>query len=252
MRHTTVLLASIAVIAAMPGIATAQTDEPVPNPERSTTDRSVDGLHDRDLDSVKERLLAQIERRIEALDRMSAAVEANEHVTKEHAKDLEDDYKDAKKILEDVAKDVEKAESLEELREIVPEVFAETLVFALLRPKTHLVVGSDSIVAITNRLGGLTDHLQEVITRLEEAGKDMAAAQAALNEMKAAISSAASTASPVAGNVIGLDPADWPEPAQSTLVQGRSDLADARGLLRSAHELRLAIVALIREAMSTD
>ena len=78
----------------------------------------------------------------------------------------------------------------------MPEVFAETLVFALLRPKTHLVVGSDSIVAITNRLGGLTDHLQEVITRLEEAGKDMAAAQAALNEMKAAISSAASTRKP--------------------------------------------------------
>jgi hypothetical protein len=154
MRRTTVLLAGIAVIAAMPGIATAQTDEPVPTPERSTTDRSVDSLRDRDLDSVKERLLAQIERRIEALERMSAAVDANQHVTEGHAKDLQDDYKDAKKILEDAAKDVENAESFKELRAIVPKVFAETLVFALLRPKTHLVVGSDSIVARTVRLGG--------------------------------------------------------------------------------------------------
>ena len=253
-RRVSIALAGVVLIAAMPDVALAQSDEPPPDSDRVVTDRASDVRPDRDhdLESVKERILAQIDRRLAALDRMSEAVEANPHITKEHAKDLQDDYKDAEKILKDAAKELEKAETFEELREIVPEVFQETLVFALQAPKTHLVVASDTVVAVTGRLSGVAERLQEVVTRLSDAGKDMTAAQAALDEMTAAITSAAAVGGPVADNVIGLDPADWPDPAQVILEQGRADIQEARGLLRSAHELLHEIVALIREAMSTD
>jgi hypothetical protein len=253
MRGTALLLVGIALIAAMPGVAVAQIDNPPLDFDRTPTDRTRDVRRDsdRDLESIMEWLLTAIEHRLEALERMTEAVGNSEYVTKEHAKDLQDDYKDAEKILDNAAKDIEKAETFVELREIASTAFENTLVLALLMPKTHLVVGSDSIAAITGRVG-VGERLQEWIIRLEEAGKDMSAAQAALDAMKAAIASAATKAAPVGGNVIGLTPSDWPEPAQSTLQQGRSDLADARGFLLDARELFHEIVALIREAMATD
>ena len=47
-------------------------------------------------------------------------------------------------------------------------------------------------------------------------------------------SSVRSARKPVAENVIGLQAADWPDPASSVLAQGRSDLHDAGSALRNA------------------
>ena len=154
----------------MPGIALAQTDAPPPESDRAATDRTRNVRPDRGIDIVKARLIAQIERRLDALDRMSEAVEGIEHVTEEHAKALRDNYKDAEQILETALKDIEKAEIFEELREIVSAAFEDTLVFALLVRKTHLVVGSDSIVAITGRLDGVAEYSKKCPPRSSRQG----------------------------------------------------------------------------------
>ena len=133
---------ALLVFAAIPGLALAQTDDTAPPSDRAVTDRPLDDRperdRDRDLEGTKARILEAIDKRLAALDRLSEVAKENEHLTKEHEKDLQDDYKDAEKILDDAAIDVEKAETLAELREVVPAAFENTLVFALQTPKTRL------------------------------------------------------------------------------------------------------------------
>lgn len=241
------------ILAAIPGTAFAQTDS-VPGPDRPATDERVDdrARRDRDLDAVKERILNAIERRLEALARMAETVEGNEHVSANHAAHLQNDYREATRILEAAAEDVEDAETFAELREIVPAAFEETLVNALLKPKTALVLGSHTAVAATERMGIFADRLQDIIDRLAERGFEMEEAQAALDEMTALLAEAETSAEPVAENVVGLDPGDWPEPAQSTLAGAHDDLQRARGHLRGAHQQAQETVQAIREALTTD
>ena len=246
------LIVALVLVMALPGAALAQTDEPEPRRDRPLTDRAHDERPDWDLDEVKRRILNQIERRLDALERLSDAVDENEHVTAPHAAHLQNDFREATRILENAAEAVKEAESFEELREIVPGVFQETLVFALQRPKTHLVLGSDTMVDVAEHFTAFAERLQEIIDRLAASGHDATEAQAALDEMVALIEDAAATAGPVAGNVIGLDPEDWPEPAQSVLEQGRSDLREARELLHQARGKAHEVISLIRELLSSD
>lgn len=252
MRRPLAVFAAALMLMSVPGIALAQTDDDPGPRDGTTTDRPLDdrGERDRDLDDVKERILRAIENRLEALERMSEAVEEDQHVTAAHAAHLQNDYREATRILEAAAEDVEEAETFAELREIVRAVFADTLVRALLIPKTHIVVGSDTLVDLTDRFGEFGDTLQMVIERLSDQGHDMGEAQAALDEMQGLIDDAADVAEPVADDVIGLDQGDWPDPAQATLVQGREDLHDARELLREARGKLRDVITAIREALS--
>lgn len=241
---------AVLVLAAAPGVAWAQTDDPTPD---RSTDRVVDDrpLRDRDIDAVKQRIVAAIERRLDALERMSTVVAENEHISANHAAHLQNDYREAERILEDALAAVEDAETLAELREVVPQAFEETLVFALLRPKTSLVIGSHSMVAVGEHMAGFAEILQSIIDRLSERGLDMSEAQATLDAMTGHLADAEALAEPVAGNVVDLDQADWPDPAKAALEQGRTDLQGAREALRQARgEARDTILA-IREALSS-
>jgi hypothetical protein len=253
MRFLAIAAVVAVMVAAVPGAALAQTDSDVPAADSSGRDRAVDRpLRDRDLGTAKERIQAAIEKRLQALERMSEGVAGNEHIPANHEAHLQNDYREATRILEGAAQAVEDAETLAELREAISGAFSETLVFALLTPKTHLVVRSHMVVAISERVSGFTENLQGIIERLSEAGHDMTAAQTALNEAKAFNTDAGATAEPVAGTVIDLDPEDWPDPAQETLRQGRSTLEAARELLRQTREKIQETIAAIRAALSSD
>ena len=182
---------------------------------------------------------------------MSEAVAENEYVTASHAAHLQNDYRAATRNLEEAADDVANAESFAELRAIVPAVFEHTLVFALLKPKTHLVVGSDTMVAISERMEVFAEMLQMVIDRLSDEGFETGAAQGSLDEMARLLESAKDIAGPVADNVIGLDPEDWPDPAKAALEQARADLKKARELLGAARGQAHETVNAIREALSS-
>jgi hypothetical protein len=252
-RRPLVVVLATMVLVAVPGTALAQTDE-APETDRPTTDERVTDRadRDRDLESVKARILDAIERRLDALERMSATVDGNEHVGANHAAHLENDYREATRILEEAAEDAEDADTFAELRQIVPTAFQATLVNALLKPKTALVLGSHNAVAVAERMGIFADRLQDIIDRLTEHGFDMTEAQSSLDDMTGLLAAAEAAAEPVAGDVIGLDPDDWPEPAQSMLRAARDDLQGAQEQLRGAHEQAHATVQAIREALSTD
>lgn len=252
-RRPTAVVAACIVFAAMPSVALAQTDEEPPPSDRTTTlaldDRAV---RSHDLGSAKERTLQAIDKRLEALERLSEAVVGKEHVRANHAAHLQIDYREATRILEEAADAVEGAQSFAELREIVPGVFGNTLVFALLRPKTHLVVASTSNVAIYERVDGFAKKLQITIDRLAARGHEMGTAQASLDEMVRLLDAAGALAEPIADAVIDLNPDDWPDPAQAALEQGRADLEAAQELFREARVNAREVVTAIREALSSE
>ena len=213
------------VVAAIPAVAVAQTDEPGPRDERIATDERADGL-----ERAKDHVIKQIERRLEALERLTGKVETAKHITEEHAAALLGDIGAAQETLRAGIPAVETATTPEELRAVAPPIFENTLVLALLAPKTHEVVASDTIVAATSRFVELGGKLQDALDRIAtETDVDTTEAQANLDEMLRLINQATATGGPVADQVVGLQPADWPDPAQAMLREGKAALDEAHG-----------------------
>lgn len=243
-------LAVVLLTGSVPATALAQTrDEPPP----PSSERVVDQPARRQaFERIKARVIEAIERRLGALDRLANAVRSAGHLSPDHAAALQTDIAQARARLESGLREVRATENLEQLREVGPAIFKDTLVFALLGPKTHEVIASDTVVAVTDRLGSFASGLQEAIDRLADAGIDVTEARAALGELERLIDVAAETAGPVAGRVIGLSPADWPDPATATLARGRADLKSAHQTLRQARNQAHEVIRLIREAAGAN
>ena len=238
------LLAASLLAAVMPVAALAQTDREPPardDPIVSEETRG-DGF-----ERAKAHVIKQIERRLDALDRLTRKIEAARHITEDHAASLLRDIAVARETLRAGLAAAQATTTQAELREIAPPIFQKTLVFALLGPKTHEVIASDAVVAASERFTEFGRKLQETLDRIgNETDIDTTEAQADLDEMIRLVNAAAATGGPVAGNVIGLQPDNWPDPAQAALREGKAALSDARLSLRQARGLAKAVVQFIR------
>lgn len=177
---------------------------------------------------------------MDAIDRLGNKVANAKHITDGHAASLRADYAAASAILTAGIDAVAGTETFEELRRITPPIFEDTLVFALLGPKTHAVVASDAVVGLSARYDGLATKLQEALDRLAADGVDVVAAQANLDAAVALVAEASASGGAVADSVIGLQPGDEiAEPladAKATLQRTRSQLGEARNLTKTVAE----------------
>jgi|GEM_PF-4043812 len=229
-------------------LATAAAPAAIAQDEPQDTTR-IDRFDDRiDTVAVAERIkdaaLAAIDRRLETLDRLTAKVEASDHVTREHAAALLADYRDARAGLEALAGEIAAETDPRVLLELAASIAADFRIYLIVVPKSVEVVVSDTIVAVARRLEEAGAEVQAII---DGAGhdRDVAEAQRLLNAAMADAARAAPVADPVAESVIDLAAPDWPDPADRLLSQGRSDLRTAGDTLRSGIEhLRAAIRAL--------
>lgn len=195
------------------------------------------------LQSVKDRIGAEIEKRLTALDRLTNRVETADHLTAAHSTALLADFETAARILTSGLDAVNAATSLEELRETARPIFEETLVFALLVPKTRAVIASDLIVAIAARHDEAAQQLQADLDRLAAAGIDVGDAQANLDEAIRIVADVAVAAAPVADSVIGLQPGDE---IGAPLAEAMAALRGTRGRLHEARRLTHDVAAFIR------
>lgn len=239
----------VAVIAAsvfalsVPAIALAQTDaEP---PARDNPVQSDENRPDQ-LERAKAKVINKIERRLEVLDRLTAKIDGSRHVSAAHASSLLADIGAARELLRAGIPAVEAATTPAELREVGAPIFENTLVLALLAPKAHEVIASDTVVAATTRFDEVGGSLQEALDRLAGSGIDTSEAQANHDEMSRLADAALAAGGPVADAVIGFQPADWPEQAQPGLREGRAALDQARSSLREARALAREVVEFIR------
>lgn len=214
------------LVMALPGAAIAQTDS-------STTDIEAVDEHKSDIDEIKHRALHAIDRRLHTIARLIHRVEASETVTDEHAKQLLRDLTDAAEGLKELAAKIRTAETIEELRELVPMI-GDFKINVLVKPKVNQVLKSDRIVAATERLAEFSNKLEMLIDRAEAAGYDVTRPERLLKRMRLNIRAAYEFGAPVADMVIDLQPEDWPDPAKETLRKGQRRLALATDHLRVA------------------
>jgi hypothetical protein len=238
-------MALVVALLAVPGTAlaaedVAETDRP------TTTDVARNAVTDRaGFETAKARALAEIDTRLRVLATLSEKISTNRFITPQHAGQLRGDIAPATAHLEALRRQVEATETWPELRPLLDEIGAHK-VLALLAPKTAQVIASDTLVAFAGKAASFSAKLENVIGRFEDAGFDVGEAWRMLEEMNDLIVTAERLADPVAENVIGLQPADWPDPAAAVLTEGRADLHEAGGALRNAKATAADIVHFLR------
>ncbi len=245
-RITTVALVMALVAIPTAAFAFDEGTTPTTETDRAATDRATTDVRpDRDLSGIKARALEMIDKQLEILGKLRSQIANARHITDDHATQLLRDISTAADGLTELARKIEAATTVEELRELIEQI-GDYKIRQVLAPKTRQVIGSDALVYTTGKLERFSTKLSEITGRFEEAGFDVDEAWRLLEEMDVNIAEGYRLASPVAGNVIGLQAADWPDPAESILSAGRADLRAAGGNVKTAHRIGVEVVHFLR------
>jgi hypothetical protein len=250
MKRLAIAVLAALVLATMPGAAFAQED-PVtaarpaagasPIADRPATEAEW-------VEKVKTWALEAIEKRLVTLAELEIAIDTSTTVQANHAAKLMQDIRFSVKGLEDLAGEIRGATDLDTLRALVPQIFEDYRVYAIVVPKSHLTLGADAAAAVADRLAEVAGHIDDILGRLEEAGFEIEEARRLLAEMVDLVESGAASARAVPDMVLDLEPADYPDStgilraAHRTLKEGGSDLRSARD---NAHEIARIIKDLI-------
>lgn len=239
-RLMTAALAAL-ILAAVPGVAVAQ--------EATTTERSTEAREDQAtvaerhgtwIEKLKARALEAIEKRLTTIDDLEAAINRSATVDPDSAEQLLAELRASAIGLETLAGDIRAAADLETVWGLVPKIFEDYRIYAVVAPKVHLILAADAAGAVGNRLAEATDKLATALDRLEEHGVDVGDAETLLTEMERLIASGADAAAKVPGMVLGLTPADYPgstETLRSAQAELQSGGADLRAAGHNAHEI---------------
>lgn len=251
MKRLTIVVLAMLVLAAMPGTALAQetnqTDRPTTN--RPVTEEEREARLAAHIEQIKARALEAIKKRLATVAELEAAVERSEYVSASNAAKLQAELRKTARGLEALAEEIQAATTIEELRELVPQIF-EFGVYRVIAPKVHLTLGASYGVAFATRLEEFAGKLQEVLDRMAEHGIDVEEAGAELEEMTRAIASGKEKATQVPEMVIDLEPDD--PGAGEVLHQAKSLLQSAAADLRSAAQSGHEIVAFIKRVLGRD
>jgi len=202
-------------------------------------------------DALKERALALIGKQQDALGRLRSAIANSHAITNEHAAQLLGDIGAASAALDELAREIGAASTFAELTELIRQI-DDFQIGHVLAPKTYQVIASDTLVAVGGKLDRFSNKLERLIGRAEDVGFDVDEAWRMLDTMDDLVAEGVRLADPVAESVIGLQPADWPEPAQGVLGDGHSDLEAAQQSLRDARRTGWDIIQFLRDLVGGD
>lgn len=211
----------------------------------STTQTSSPSPSTSTLEALRAKCLAAIDVRLPALAAARADVVNDQHTTADHKAALETDIDQTTARLQTLQGEIKTDTDLSVLRDHCHSIFQDNRVFALVLPRTRLVVGADTAGAAGGKLSDVAGKLADAIQKAQDAGRDVSQAKADLDAMKAQIASGVAAAGSVPGDVLGLTPADWNAnhdvltPARQSLRVARTDLKVARDLaVKIRNELR--------------
>ncbi len=250
-------LMSLSLVVTGASAAFAQTDT-VPADQQSdapAVDRQTDQVTDRhrDIDAIKARALQAIDNRLQRVDRLEEAVENHkDHLIGNHYGQLNSKLATTEAGLEQLARKIEDATTLEELRELIPQIWEDFRVYVLLTPQVKLVIASDVAVHVGEKAGEISVRLAEAIQKAEDAGYDVGEAWELLGEFDEMVASAVAQAAPVADAVLPLTPEDWNNgTAQPVLEEARQDIREAHESFKTARQTAKEIVEFLKGLRDT-
>lgn len=257
-KRTAAMAVAVLMLAAMPGAALAQeqpaeevprTQERAATPEERAAQRVA--IEADWVEKLKARALEAIDKRLATLAELERVINDSESLTAEHADTLLAEVDTAAAGLARLAEEIGTAQDLDTLRALVPRIFEDYRVYAIVVPKVHLVIGADAAIAVASRLTAITESIGDILNRLEEAGFDVGEGYRLLDQMKASVTSGSGQAEAVAPAVIGLSPDDYPASTE-VLREAHEKLKGAGSELRTAGETAHDIGQFIKGLFGGD
>lgn len=247
-RLATAALAAL-ILAATPGTAFAQADPVAPDRAVTEADRPVTEAGW--VEKVKTRALEAIEKRLVTLAELEIAIDGSTTVKANHAAKLMQDIRFSVKGLESLAGEIRAASDLDTLRALVPQIFEDYRVYAVVVPKTQLTLGADAAAAVADRLEEVAGNIGDILERLAEAGFEVGQAEQLLAEMVDLVESGAASAGTVPDMVLDLEPADYPDSTE-ILRAAHQILQEAGSDLRAARDQAHEIARIIKDLVGGD
>lgn len=223
-RRLITLAAATACTALVAGAAPALADTTAtPAPRTCSADQ---------LSYVKARVDAAVKSRQVTIDRLTSALAARTHVTDGHRGTLSATYSADASGLTSVDATVQADTTCGQAVTDGRTVVTDYRVYLLLVPQTHLVAAADTGTWAAGQLAAAEPKAQAAIDALTDP-TTKAAAQAALDDMKAQLDGVTTSLSGVADGMLALKPADIP--AQLATIDGyRAKVATAHADLAKA------------------
>jgi len=178
--------------------------------------------------------------RLPALRAAKADLGSNQHVTADDRSALTTIIDDTAGRLQTLRDEIKADTDIAALRDHCRSIFEDNRVFALVLPRTKMVIAADTSVDAAGKLDEVAVKLEAAIARAKAAGQDVTVPWPTSRPWRAKIASGRASASSVPGAVLGLTPADWNANHQ-VLVPARQSLQSARTDLRAARDLAIKI-----------
>lgn len=248
MKRNTALaiIATLTLMASMPLGAAAQ-EEAVGQENGLPAPTSVS-----DLERAKERLEQAIERRLDRIDRLQERVRSSGALTTDHAAQLTTELSRAQGGLSALLPEVARADTMEGLRSIATEMVEDHRIYLVMTPKTLLTIASDHGVAVSERMIGISASIAGAAERAADVGFDVTEVEALLITADEMITGGLRLFDPVAETVLPMQPADYPDPAETVLFDAHQSALEARTILREAASVLREAASLLRDIVGAD
>jgi hypothetical protein len=189
----------------------------------------------------------EIDRRLAALGQLSTVISASKGLTSSDAAALNAEIAATRTGLTSLRASIDGQTALPALKLDIVEIVSRYRVFTLLVPQVRLVDAADGVLALGPSLTGLSTDLSGRISAAEAAGKNVTAAQAALDAMNGSIARGESLAAPVPGRLLALTPAQFDSGAAGPVLQvARNALVQARDSVQAAAEDGRTVLAALK------
>ncbi len=231
-------VAAIAVVASAVGVAGAAAPAPVSGgpaglgvcAAQATTARSGGSVA-----ALRAFADCEIDRRMTTLGQLSAALGASKGLTASDSAALASDIGSTGSGLTSLKATIDAATAMPALKLGIVEIVTRYRVYLLLGPQVRLTIAADDVVALKPHFDQISTNLAGRIATAKANGKDVAAAQTALDAMNAAVANAETLASPLPAQLLALTPAQYNAGTASAVLQrARAALIAARDDLKAA------------------
>ena len=171
-----------------------------------------------------------IQARLNELDRLSALVSDAKHLTDTDRSALTSKLSSDRTGLQSLDSKIQADTDATTLRSDLESIVTAYRIYVLVAPQVHIAIAADRVSAFIALGNTIAAKIQSKIDAAKASGKNVAAAQAALNDMKRQLQRAASAISGVADEVIALTPSGYPG-NRTTLESDRDKVLAARAHL---------------------
>jgi hypothetical protein len=177
----------------------------------------------------------EIGRRLTTLRQLATVVAASKGLTTADAKHLSAEIAGEANGLANLRNVIDGQTKIAPLKANLVQIVTNYRVYVLLGPQVRLTIAADDELALKPDFDRLATTLAARIAAASATGKDVSAAQAALDAMKTAVAGAVRLATPVPAKLLALTPANYVSAGGATVIRNaRIALGSARDLYKAA------------------